>query len=192
VGAERAEMREVATNEVMSGPGPGCGPDEEAAAAGAELSITTVRSAADLDAAQGLLCHRDRAEAGWPTSGAARPGEASRLLLARRGDEPVGVARLCWGVARRAGEVRRGHLTHLYVRPDARSTGVGDALVRRAGVVAWWSGCEDVRVRAAGWPEAAVAVLRRAGFTPVGEDEPAGELVLVATPQDIGRERRTA
>lgn len=196
----------MATNELMSGTGAAGGDDADSRGAElpvpTELAITIVRTSADRSAAEALVRRHQRAELA-PGAGEAleaqgegisdppRPGHGSRLLLARRGALPVGVARICWAVARRAGEVRRGTLSHLYVAPEARSTGVGEALVRRAAVVAWWSGCHDLRVRNDAWPSEALARLERAGFAPAegtGSDDAEhpvpSELVLRSQPLD--------
>lgn len=175
----------VATNKLVEGPG------TESAGAGiagkehsdvVELDITTVRSPADAAEADALVDRRPSAERSTGDDWSASPGEASRVLLARRGGEAVGVARICWPLARRAGEVRRGRLSHLYVVPEARSAGAGEALLRRAAVVAWWSGCHDLRVHAETGAAAGSTLLERVGFQPEGEG---GDLVL--SPRPTGR-----
>jgi ribosomal protein S18 acetylase RimI-like enzyme len=152
----------VAANEVING-------------AGLEVVITTARGPRDLADVEALLCGNGTALT------APTPGEGARLLVARRGEQVVGAARISWGVARRAGEVRRGALTHLVVHPASRGAGVGEALARRAAVVAWWSGCHDLRVQVASCPPEAQHLLARVGFA-AADDAAEGELVLRATP----------
>lgn len=151
----------VAANEVISG-------------SGLEVDITTARGPRDFADVGALLCGHS---ASLPEPA---PGQVARLLLARRSGRVVGAAGISWGVARRAGEVRRALLTHLFVDPAARGAGVGEALVRRAAVVAWWSGCHDLRAGAEGLPPEARRLLERVGFS--AAPDAGGDLVLRATP----------
>jgi GNAT superfamily N-acetyltransferase len=157
-------------------------------AAAASLVIGTARLDADLTAAAELLGRQLRWVAAVSASAAAadevarlsQPEDGVRLLLARKGGRPVGVARVRF---RRPGETGApgaccAQLTHLYVVPEARGCGVGEALVSQAGVMAWWFGCGELRAVVASWTADAVQLVRRVGMLPVAE----GTLAMSVAP----------
>ena len=169
----------------------GSGGDELVPDGGAGIVVSTARRREELDQAAELLVRHLRscaATRGGPPPAddeLARfryPGRWSRLLLARRDGEPVGAARVRWSPGRRAGEVRCGQLSHLVVEPDARRHGVGEALVRRAASVAWWTGCRDIEVGPGAASREATPLYERVGFRPGPADE---GLVLLLDPRVV-------
>jgi GNAT superfamily N-acetyltransferase len=147
------------------------------------VNVTTVRLPHELDQAAALLEHQLRWQADVRPGSIdvadelallRHPGPWARLLLAHRDERTVGVARIQWGPARRAGEVRRAQLTHVFVVPDERRAGVGEALVRRAAILAWWNGCHDLHVTT--WSREATGMLHRIGF----REEPGTEGLLLS------------
>lgn len=96
-----------------------------------------------------------------------------RLLLATVGDRPVGVA-----AVRRAGRQsffgridEIGELHWLYVRPQARDSGVLELLLERVMVATWWLGCQRLRLDAErGLTDRDRDTLARMGFRPVRPD----------------------
>ncbi|MPY95625.1 MAG: GNAT family N-acetyltransferase [Acidimicrobiia bacterium] len=146
----------------------------------AGLVIGTARLAADLEAAAELLARQLRwVDAVTPISTnvqddithLGQPDPDVRLLLARRGGRAVGVARLR-GLGPDGGSLRcrNAQLSHLYVVPEARGTGAGEALVAQAAVMAWWFGCRELRARTTVWPADAVRLLERVGLRSAGGD----------------------
>lgn len=145
----------------------------------AGLVVATARLAADVAAADDLLRRQLRRVAATATSATAldeevarlrQPEDGVRLLLARRDGHPVGVARARYRSAADHGP-RRAHaaqLTHLHIVPEARGTGVGEALVSQATVMAWWFGCGELRAVKSSWTGEAVHLLERMGMAQAG------------------------
>jgi len=87
------------------------------------------------------------------------------FFIAKRGGAPVG----CGGVALLAdfAEVKR-----MYVRPEARGTGVALALMRRLAAEARAAGLSILRLETGTRSFAAIAFYRKSGFQDCGAFEP--------------------
>lgn len=163
----------------------------------AGLTIGTARLPRDLDAAHDLLRRQlrwmaalapgagehDAASAEREVARLCRHEDGVRLVLVRRGGRPVGVARVRFRAAGELGGRGRhvARITHLYVVPEVRGSGVGEALVSHVSVMSWWFGCASMRAATTAWTEDAVRLLHRVGFRPVScgvmafEVEPPGQ-----------------
>lgn len=105
----------------------------------------------------------------WPTMAAdlaALPAPfltpAGALLLATTAAGPIGCGALLALPAPGVAEIKR-----VYVRPDARGQGAGEALTRRLMAIAVALGFERVRLDTAPELAAAQALYRRLGFRPI-------------------------
>lgn len=89
-------------------------------------------------------------------------------LVARLGDEMIGMA---WGRVREA-EQRDVHVYQVWVAPEYRGRGVGQALLD--AIVAWAreSGARQVSLDATCGNSAAMRLYARVGFLPTGDPEP--------------------
>lgn len=88
------------------------------------------------------------------------------------GDRPLGTA--CW----RAGDDGDGLLYGMWVHPDARGTGVADALVDAVAATAAEQGSVTLTLKVEPGNARALAFYRRAGFRAV---QPAGPGLVVMT-----------
>ena len=160
----------------------------------AGLIIGTARLGADVEAAAELLRRQLRWLAALcPSASTAeeelarlrQPEEGVRLVLARRGGRPVGVARARYRCPAQLGSPARhsAKLTHLFVVPEARGAGVGEALVGQAAVMAWWFGSQQLTAAPATWTSDAVRLLQRVGMQPIG----GGLLALDVEPSSPAR-----
>ena len=110
--------------------------------------------------------------AGTPTSRPSwlRSPAATTILVARDGDEIVGCAAL------RSLEGGAGEMKRLYVRPDARGSGAGRALVEALIARAWKLGYRVMRLDTLPRMDAARALYFLPGFRPIERynDNPIG------------------
>lgn len=106
-----------------------------------------------------------------------------RFLLARRGGEAVG----CGGVALGAdcAEVKR-----MYVRPEARGSGVAEAILSRLIAEAEGAGLRILRLETGIHQAAAIRFYRRSGFQPCSAFEPYLSLPPEAIATSVFMERR--
>jgi GNAT superfamily N-acetyltransferase len=93
---------------------------------------------------------------------------AAEVLIAYRGDEPVGFALFFHNYSTWLG--KRGiYLEDLFVRPPARKHGVGFALLREIARIAVERGCGRVDWSVLTWNELAISFYRRIGARPMDE-----------------------
>jgi GNAT superfamily N-acetyltransferase len=83
------------------------------------------------------------------------------LLIARAGDDAAGC------VALRPLDVRTGEMKRLYVRPQHRSTGLGERLVERVIEAARQAGYSELRLDTLPTMGSAQALYRRLGFVEI-------------------------
>lgn len=92
-----------------------------------------------------------------------------QVLVAERDGEPVGFAEVSIRpYAEGCVDSRIAYLEGWYVRPDARGTGVGRALVRAAEAWGRERGCREFASDAAPDNEASIAAHRAVGFEDAG------------------------
>lgn len=89
-------------------------------------------------------------------------------LVARIGDEVIGLA---WGRVQEA-DPREVHVYQVWVAPEHRGRGVGQALL--GAIIAWAreSGARQISLEATCGNSAAMRLYAREGFRPVGDPEP--------------------
>jgi GNAT superfamily N-acetyltransferase len=93
---------------------------------------------------------------------------AAEVLIAYRGDEPVGFALFFHNYSTWLG--KRGiYLEDLFVRPPARKHGVGFALLREIARIAVERGCGRVDWSVLTWNELAISFYKRIGARPMDE-----------------------
>jgi GNAT superfamily N-acetyltransferase len=93
---------------------------------------------------------------------------AAEVLIAYRGEEPVGFALFLHNYSTWLG--KRGiYLEDLFVRPPARKHGVGFALLREIARIAVERGCGRVDWSVLTWNELAISFYKRIGARPMDE-----------------------
>jgi GNAT superfamily N-acetyltransferase len=93
---------------------------------------------------------------------------AAEVLIAYRGDEPVGFALFFHNYSTWLG--KRGiYLEDLFVRPAARKHGVGFTLLREIARIAVDRGCGRVDWSVLTWNELAISFYKRIGARPMDE-----------------------
>ncbi len=129
-------------------------------------SATELISAAALFRAYAAALPVDLAPQGFSQELESLPGvygpPGGELLLAKRGDHVLGCIALKALEPPRVAEIKR-----LFVRPQARKTGVGQALVAAAIAAARQLGYGEIKLDTLAGMESAVALYRRNGFAPI-------------------------
>ncbi len=96
------------------------------------------------------------------------PRAFAEAVIARVGDEPVGFA--LWFYNYSTFEGRPGlYLEDLFVRPDFRGYGYGEALLRHLARVAVEHGCARFEWSVLDWNEPAIAFYRKLGAVPLDD-----------------------
>lgn len=128
-------------------------------------SATELISAAALFRAYAASLPVDLAPQGFSRELESLPGvygpPGGELLLAKRGDHVLGC------IALKSLEPRVAEIKRLFVRPQARKTGVGQALVAAAIACARQLGYGEIKLDTLPEMEGAIALYRRNGFVPV-------------------------
>ena len=137
-----------------------------------EFEISPARSPIELVSAAALLrayaksLPVDLAPQGFSQELASLPGvyapPAGELLLAKRGDHVLGTIALKALEPPHVAEVKR-----LFVRPQARGTGIGKALVAAILNLARERGYREVKLDSLASMEGAIALYKSFGFAPV-------------------------
>jgi len=92
----------------------------------------------------------------------------AEALIARQGGEPLGFAVYFHNFSTWTG--RRGlYLEDLFVRPSARSRGVGKALLTRVAEIAVERGCPRFEWAVLDWNESAIGFYEKLGARPMDE-----------------------
>lgn len=129
-------------------------------------SATELISAAALFRAYAASLPVDLAPQGFSQELESLPGiygpPCGELLLAKRGDHVLGCIALKALEPPRVAEIKR-----LFVRPQARKTGVGQALVAAAIASARELGYGEIKLDTLAGMEGAIALYRRNGFEPI-------------------------
>lgn len=129
-------------------------------------SATELISAAALFRAYAAALPVDLAPQGFSQELESLPGvygpPGGELLLAKRGDHVLGCIALKALEPPRVAEIKR-----LFVRPQARKTGVGQALVAAAIAAAGKLGYGELKLDTLLQMESAIALYKRNGFAPV-------------------------
>jgi len=129
-------------------------------------SATELISAAALFRAYAASLPVDLAPQGFSQELESLPGiygpPSGELLLAKRGDHVLGCIALKALEPPRVAEIKR-----LFVRPQARKTGVGQALVAAAIVSARYLGYGEIKLDTLPEMESAIALYKRNGFVPI-------------------------
>lgn len=129
-------------------------------------SATEMISAAALFRAYAASLPVDLAPQGFSQELESLPGiygpPGGELLLAKRGDHVLGCIALKALEPPRVAEIKR-----LFVRPQARKTGVGQALVAAAIASARELGYGEIKLDTLAGMEGAIALYRRNGFEPI-------------------------
>ena len=137
-----------------------------------DFIIAPARSRIELTSAAALLrayaksLPVDLAPQGFSQELASLPGvygpPGGELLLAKRGDHLLGCIALKALEPPRVAEIKR-----LYVRPQARATGVGKALVQAAIATAERLGYGEIKLDTLPHMESAIALYKAHGFVPI-------------------------
>jgi GNAT superfamily N-acetyltransferase len=129
-------------------------------------SATELISAAALFRAYAASLPVDLAPQGFSRELESLPGvygpPSGELLLAKRGDNVLGCIALKPLEPPRVAEIKR-----LFVRAQARKTGVGQALVAAAIAAARQLGFGEIKLDTLGEMEGAIALYKRNGFMPI-------------------------
>ena len=129
-------------------------------------SATELISAAAMFRAYAATLPVDLAPQGFSQELESLPGiygpPGGELLLAKRGDHVLGCIALKALEPPRVAEIKR-----LFVRPQARKTGVGQALVVAAIAIARQLGYGEIKLDTLPEMESAIALYRRNGFAPI-------------------------
>ena len=129
-------------------------------------SATELISAAALFRAYAASLPVDLAPQGFSQELESLPGiygpPGGELLLAKRGDHVLGCIALKALEARRVAEIKR-----LFVRPQARKTGVGQALVAAAIAAARELGYGEIKLDTLPEMQSAIALYKRNGFAAI-------------------------
>jgi ribosomal protein S18 acetylase RimI-like enzyme len=136
-----------------------------------EFTVAPTRSAIELTSAAALFrayaksLPVDLGFQGFSEELKSLPGvyapPAGELLLAKRGDHVLGA------VALKPLELQVAEIKRLFVRPQARKTGVGKALVAAILKVAQERGYREIKLDTLPEMEGAIALYRSFGFAPV-------------------------
>lgn len=128
-------------------------------------SVTELISAAALFRAYAASLPVDLSPQGFSQELESLPGiygpPGGELLLAKRGDHVLGC------IALKALESRVAEIKRLFVRPQARKTGVGQALVSAAIATAQRLGYGEIKLDTLPEMESAIALYKRNGFAPI-------------------------
>ena len=137
-----------------------------------EFTIAPARSTIELTSAAALFrayaktLPVDLAPQGFSQELASLPGlyapPTGELLLAKRGDHVLGCIALKALEPPRVAEIKR-----LFVRPQARKTGVGQALAAAAIAAARQLGYGEIKLDTLPEMEHAIALYKRNGFAPI-------------------------
>lgn len=96
------------------------------------------------------------------------PRASAEAVIARVGDDPIGFA--LWFYNYSTFEGRPGlYLEDLFVRPDFRGHGYGEALLRHLARVAVERGCARFEWSVLDWNEPAIAFYRKLGAVPLDD-----------------------
>ena len=129
-------------------------------------SATELISAAALFRAYAATLPVDLAPQGFSQELESLPGiygpPGGELLLAKRGDHVLGCIALKALEPPRVAEIKR-----LFVRPQARKTGVGQALVAAVIAVARQLGYGEIKLDTLAEMEGAIVLYKRNGFAPI-------------------------
>ena len=129
-------------------------------------SATELTSAAALFRAYAATLPIDLAPQGFGQELDSLPGiygpPGGELLLAKRGDHVLGCIGLRPLEPPQVAEIKR-----LFVRPQARGTGVGKALVAAIIKIAAERGYEELKLDTLGHLETAIALYKSFGFEPI-------------------------
>ena len=129
-------------------------------------SATELISAAALFRAYAASLPVDLAPQGFSQELQSLPGvygpPGGELLLAKRGDHVLGCIALKALEAPRVAEIKR-----LFVRPQARKAGVGQALVAAVIATARQLGYGEIKLDTLPEMESAIALYKRNGFVPI-------------------------
>jgi GNAT superfamily N-acetyltransferase len=136
------------------------------------FAIVAARSATELISAAALLrayaaaLPVDLAPQGFSQELASLPGvygpPGGELLLAKRGDHVLGCIALKGLEPPHVAEIKR-----LFVRPQARKAGVGQALVSAAIAMAGQLGYREIKLDTLPGMESAIALYKCNGFAPI-------------------------
>lgn len=133
---------------------------------GPARSATELISTAALFRAYAADLPVDLSPQGFSQELASLPGiygpPGGELLLAKRGDHVLGCIALKPLEPPRVAEIKR-----LFVRPQARGTGIGKALVATVVATAQRLGYEEIKLDTRPAMEAAIALYGAAGFAPI-------------------------
>lgn len=128
-------------------------------------SIIELTSAAALFRAYAKALPADLAPQGFSAELSSLPGvygpPKGELLLAKRGDHVLGC------IAFKPLEGRIAEIKRLFVRPQARGTGVGKALVAAAIATARQAGYDEIKLDSLQEMTAAIALYKSFGFEPI-------------------------
>lgn len=129
-------------------------------------SATELISAAALFRAYAATLPVDLASQGFSQELESLPGiygpPGGELLLAKRGDHVLGCIALKMLEPPRVAEIKR-----LFVRPQARKTGVGQALVAAAIACARQMGYGEIKLDTLAEMQSAIVLYKRNGFAPI-------------------------